>query len=253
MMSTNTNNRKNRSRDSKSFTQDIKPCKYGNPNTSDVNSFEDFMENVDILHHVAHIVGNPFKLLIGILPKVSKRCGAAAEQTLALFVEVDMEPFDDGNLTFEGISAVIRRCPNIKKLSLPLTHSTNRFDFIKPFRVFPKQWHIFFKALKTNSVLQTLDLSKTGLSSEANYLADALMINSTLKELNLNYNQLGPQGAKHLAEALKTNSALQTLSLRGNELGADGTKHLSQAIKTNSTLKKLEYAATRLFPTFNRL
>ena len=171
-MSTNANNRKKRSRDSKSLNQDRKPREYGtDPNTSDVNSFEDFMENLDILHHMAHIVGNPLKLLIGILPKVSKRCGAAAEQALAMLVDLDMKPFR-GN-TDEGISTVIRRCPNIKKLSLSCCSLSCCI-----------QRHLFFEALKTNSVLQTLDLSQTGINTQdAKYLAEVLRMNSTLKEL----------------------------------------------------------------------
>ena len=242
MISTNANEREKRSCDSNSFNQDRNPREYGtDPNTSDVNLFQDFIvENRDMLHHLAHIVGNPLKLLIGILPKVSKGCGAAAEQALAMLVDVDV-PFQTfhRNLRFEGMSAVIRRCPNIKKLTLERTTSAD-LNKESPFSVSPGQWHLFFNALKTNSVLQTLDLSKTGLYTGAKHLAEALMMNSTLKELNLNYNQLGPSGAKHVADALKTNSALQTLRLRGTEMCQHCMYNLSEAIKTNSTLTKLD-------------
>ena len=111
------------------------------PNTSDVKltTFEDFIEKEDILHYMAYkFTSNPLKLLIGMLPKVSKRCGAAAEQALAILVEVVIEPF---NVT-DKISAVIGRCPNIKKLSL----QENQGIDVKP----------LLEALKTNSVLQTL-------------------------------------------------------------------------------------------------
>ena len=170
------NNRKKRSRDSKSLNKDKKLRECGtDPNTSDVNLFQDFIvENRDMLHHLAHIVGNPLKLLIGILPKVSKGCGAAAEQALAMLVDVDV-PFQTfhRNLRFEGMSAVIRRCPNIKKLSLSCCSLSCCI-----------QRHLFFEALKTNSVLQTLDLSQTGINTQdAKYLAEVLRMNSTLKEL----------------------------------------------------------------------
>ena len=42
-------------------------------------------------------------------------------------------------------------------------------------------------------------------------MADLLKTNTTITSLDLEYNQLGPDGAKHLSEALKTNSALKEL------------------------------------------
>ena len=170
MMSTNANKRKKISSDSKSLNQDRKHRKYGtDPNTSDVNSFEDFIENIDILHHLVNIVGNkfhPLTLLIRI-SKVSKRCGAAAEQALVMLVEVDMQPFCK-NVTDAEILAVLRRCPDIKKLSLSFCRAS--------------KLHIF-EALKTNSVLQVLDLSIFLHAHNAKYLCEALRMNSTLKKL----------------------------------------------------------------------
>ena len=136
-MHTDANNMKKKSRYSDS----------NNTNTSDVKlTFEDFIEKEDILHYMADkFTSNPLKLLIGILPKVSKRCGAAAEQALAIIVEVVIEPFSE-NVT-DKISAVIGRCPNIKKLSL----QENQGIDVKP----------LLEALKTNSVLQKLECAAT--------------------------------------------------------------------------------------------
>ena len=176
------NNRKKRLRGSKSPNQDNNPRECDtDPNTSDVKSFEDLMENVDILYHLAYMAGvrqeerhlgaynfgNPLSLLIGILPKVSKRCGAAAEQALVMLVEVDMQPFCK-NVTDAEILAVLRRCPDIKKLSLSFCRAS--------------KLHIF-EALKTNSVLQVLDLSIFLHAHNAKYLCEALRMNSTLKKL----------------------------------------------------------------------
>ena len=156
-MYTDANNMKKRSRDSNSPNKDKKYRECGtDPNTSDVKltTFEDFIEKEDILHYLAHkFTSNPLKLLIGMLPKVSKRCGAAAEQALAILVEVVIEPY----LPFRNvtdkigrdrevpiISAVIGRCPNIKKLS------------IEARKIDAKGVKLLLEALKTNSVLQTL-------------------------------------------------------------------------------------------------
>ena len=161
------NNRKKRSRDSKSLNKDKKLRECGtDPNTSDITTFEDFIENVDILHHLAHYQPNPLKVLIGILPKVSKRCGAAAEQAVAMLVEVDMTPFRK-NVTDEAMLAFMQKYnSNIKKLCLMSCDNISGR---------------FFEALKTNSVLQTLILTNIGIL--AKYLVEALRMNSTLKQL----------------------------------------------------------------------
>ena len=171
-MHTAMNKRKKRSRDSKSLNKDKKLRECGtDPNTSDITTFEDFIENVDILHHLAHYRLNPLKLLIGILPKVSKRCGAAAEQAVAMLVDVYMEPFRR-NVTDEAMSAFIQKYnSNIKKLSLSCCSHIALTS------------GLFFEALKTNSVLQTLNLSNIGITQGAKYLVEALRMNSTLKQL----------------------------------------------------------------------
>ena len=135
-MHTDANNMKKKSRYSDS----------NNTNTSDVKlTFEDFIEKEDILHYMADkFTSNPLKLLIGMLPKVSKRCGAAAEQALAILVEVVIESY----LPFRNVTdilAVIGRCPNIKKLS------------IEARRIDAKDVKLLLEALKTNSVLQKLE------------------------------------------------------------------------------------------------
>ena len=58
--------------------------------------------------------------------------------------------------------------------------------------------------LKTNTVLQELDLSSNGLSKkDAPILADGLSTNGALTSLNLSWNQLRAEGTKHIAEAIK--------------------------------------------------
>ena len=151
------------------------------------------MEHVDILHHLAHIVGDPLSLLIGILPKVSKRCGAAAEQTLAMLVYVDMN-WRRKKPTDEEISAVIRKCPNIKKLSLSCCNNKE----------------LSIEALKTNSVLQTLDLSYTTLNGKDSAF-EAFRMNSTLKELNVSGNYFWIRGTQIMTNFLKTNTTITAL------------------------------------------
>lgn len=62
------------------------------------------------------------------------------------------------------------------------------------------------------------------------------MLNTTLVELNLSYNNLGDQGARKIAKFLLKNKILTHLNLASNSIGYDGSRYLSQAIKLNTTL-----------------
>ena len=74
-------------------------------------------------------------------------------------------------------------------------------------------------------------------------------------------NQIGPEGAKHFAEALKVNKTLKELDLqglfsffffhflktscslflgKGNEIGDEGVEYIAEALKVNQTLQVLD-------------
>ncbi|KFH70223.1 hypothetical protein MVEG_03074 [Podila verticillata NRRL 6337] len=83
------------------------------------------------------------------------------------------------------------------------------------------------KALKTKlnsdhfGLEQELSRSKWRNSIGVNggqVLAKALKTNSVLSTLELSSNTIGENGGQALAEALKTNSTLATLSLAGNSI-----------------------------------
>ena len=73
----------------------------------------------------------------------------------------------------------------------------------------------------------------------AQALAESLKINTTLRELLLEQNNIGAAGAEALAETLKTNSSLRTLWLGGNNIGAAGAEALGESLKINVTLENL--------------
>jgi len=53
-------------------------------------------------------------------------------------------------------------------------------------------------------------------------------------------NKIGPLGAHFLADSLQKNTTLQELHLYGNELGPEGAKELAQALVGASSLKVLD-------------
>ena len=78
---------------------------------------DELAENRDVLVLLANAVGNPLTLLVAILPKVSRRCGGAAEQALATLTEVDLHPFHE-RLTYAAVAAIAVGCPRITSLNL---------------------------------------------------------------------------------------------------------------------------------------
>ncbi|KAF0519614.1 kinase-like protein [Gigaspora margarita] len=60
------------------------------------------------------------------------------------------------------------------------------------------------------------------------------------KKLNLQNNQLGPEGGKALANALCKNTTLKFLNLGNNGLGTEGGKALVNALNKNTTLTLLD-------------
>ena len=72
-------------------------------------------------------------------------------------------------------------------------------------------------------------------------LAPSLKNNSTLKCLDLSFNQISDLGVKFLCEALlpKENSSLKVLYLSKNMILCDGAKYLSEMLRTNQILKEL--------------
>ena len=96
------------------------------------------------------------------------------------------------------------------------------------------------EALKINTTLRELNLSKNFISDEGGKaLAEALKINTTLTKLNLSKNSIGNQGASAIAEALKTNTTLTTLDFSWNYIDIKGAKKLVEAMKINTTLTTL--------------
>ena len=60
-------------------------------------------------------------------------------------------------------------------------------------------------------------------------MAEALKTNSTLKEIRLDFNNIGDEGAAALAETfLKRNSTLHRLCLTNNNIGDEGAIALAE-------------------------
>ncbi len=71
-------------------------------------------------------------------------------------------------------------------------------------------------------------------------LGEAFKINTSLQSINLDYNDIGVEGAIYLSAALRINNSLQSIKLDWNGISNVGAKNLSEALATNYTLLELE-------------
>ena len=95
--------------------------------------------------------------------------------------------------------------------------------------------------LRFDNVIQMLDCSAAKpLGNSGCYaLANALLANRTLVELNLDYQAVGDQGAVILAASMEK-SRLQRVYLRGNRIGVTGAIALARLLRKTKTLAYLD-------------
>jgi Ran GTPase-activating protein (RanGAP) involved in mRNA processing and transport len=66
-----------------------------------------------------------------------------------------------------------------------------------------------------------------------------LRVNTSIEDINLEYNDLGPEGLEEIIGALSVNTSLRQLRLRGNQLGAPGAELLRQLFTVNTSLEHI--------------
>ncbi|RKP04281.1 hypothetical protein CXG81DRAFT_16261 [Caulochytrium protostelioides] len=98
------------------------------------------------------------------------------------------------------------------------------------------------RSLGHNTCLKRLVLANTGLGTDAaKEIAEALRSNATLELLDLERNQIAPQGIKALAEMVGKNTGLRELRLGGQrqKSGTDAEQSLTRSMLDNTTLQKI--------------
>ena len=116
-------------------------------------------------------------------------------------------------------------------------------------RIIAKEAQHLAQALCVNTSVKTLNLSFNYLGDEgAKALADMLggngaessgTVNTTLEHVDLSKCRIGPVGAQHLAQALCVNTSVKTLDLSDNCIGSEGVKALAKMLGRNGALEHL--------------
>ena len=102
-------------------------------------------------------------------------------------------------------------------------------------------------ALAKNTTLKILNLTYNELGEQAGIaIGETLKTNTTLTSLRLYRNQLGEQAGIAIGEALKTNTTLTKLGLDSNHLGEQAGIAIGEALKTNTTLTVLDLHSNQL-------
>lgn len=106
---------------------------------------------------------------------------------------------------------------------------------------------ILAEELMLNRSVRSLELKGTDLGkSEVTLLAEMLEVNKTLKSLCLWKNGLDKEAGKILGKALAANQTLQHLNLGRNELGEEGGKALANGLEWNRALQSLSIWCNQL-------
>ncbi|XP_004593141.1 F-actin-uncapping protein LRRC16A isoform X4 [Ochotona princeps] len=87
------------------------------------------------------------------------------------------------------------------------------------------------------SPLQSLSLADSKLKTEASIIINALGSNTSLTKVDISGNAMGDMGAKMLAKALQINTKLRTVIWDKNNITAQGFQDIAVAMEKNYTLR----------------
>ncbi len=95
------------------------------------------------------------------------------------------------------------------------------------------------QGMLVNRSVTDLELARNRIGDGgATVMASVIKGNETLTELGLSNNEMGEMGMKALGNALRSNSTLQNLSLSDNPIGA-AAQHMAEALACNKGLEEL--------------
>ena len=129
-------------------------------------------------------------------------------------------------------SAIIRNC---SANSLTLCGDDGIEDYVNEIK----------EALQTNTQLISLilrNIIKHGMIS----IAEAIQVNTTLKNLDISGNNISDAGAAAISDSLTSNSSLAKLNISSNNITSEGAKKIAQAIQVNTILKKLDISSNNI-------
>jgi Ran GTPase-activating protein (RanGAP) involved in mRNA processing and transport len=97
------------------------------------------------------------------------------------------------------------------------------------------------EALQVNTTVTNIDLDDNRIGAEgASEFAEALKVNTSLMDISLSWNDIGAEGVLALADALKVNTSVTNINLSKNGIGDDGASALADALKVNTSVTTID-------------
>ncbi|XP_047115943.1 leucine-rich repeat-containing protein 74B-like [Schistocerca piceifrons] len=103
------------------------------------------------------------------------------------------------------------------------------------------------ESLMHNKTVTEVDLEDNWLTRDAAFhLGEMLKVNETITRLSLRGCRIGREGAQRLCEGIKTTKCVKDLDLSWNELCDDGMEELAPGLGGNSSIEKLNLSHNKL-------
>eukprot|EP01063_Lacrimia_lanifica_P024128 TRINITY_DN32091_c0_g1_i1.p1 TRINITY_DN32091_c0_g1~~TRINITY_DN32091_c0_g1_i1.p1 ORF type:complete len:706 (+),score=241.17 TRINITY_DN32091_c0_g1_i1:65-2182(+) len=101
-------------------------------------------------------------------------------------------------------------------------------------------------SLSENSTLVSLNLQHNRVAESVVMIGEALRVNTSLKELNLESCSLTAENVVFFAKALAANTTLKSLNLSRNELGDAGVSAVAKALTARTNIRLLDLSETTM-------
>ncbi|XP_036044967.1 F-actin-uncapping protein LRRC16A isoform X2 [Onychomys torridus] len=111
------------------------------------------------------------------------------------------------------------------------------FNNMKPKNLTPVLDNLVQMIQDEDSPLQSLSLADSKLKAEVTIIINALGSNTSLTKVDISGNGMGDMGAKMLAKALQINTKLRTVIWDKNNITAQGFQDIAVAMEKNYTLR----------------
>ena len=99
--------------------------------------------------------------------------------------------------------------------------------------------------------MSNVETGTTGAVAVGAYLNNNIGEGS-LHTINLEYNEIGPEGGSAIGNALKSNTSLHTINLGDNDIGPQGGSAIGNALKSNTSLHRINLQYNEIGPDLMR-
>ena len=182
-------------------------------------------------------------------PRVANRMRLLrASRSRVVDIEKPKEQTQEGTKTFK------KRRPVVEKITDPVTYFKRKLNNEE---LDMSQWRLdLSQTVEISKVFPTMNTSVLVLTGchlgddGGKTVAEGLMKNCTVSELNLSENNLGSSAIQAVAELLLENETLKSLSLSNNGLSDSDVIPAVQSLQRKSCLKKLNLSRNILMDDF---